>query len=54
MYQFQVKYMLNAGLKIKMVFKEEVESNLALTLSYKTMTPIIKLISKYSTRILHF
>ena len=47
--KFQVGYMLNSVLKIKKAFREQVESNMALTFSYKTMTPIRKVLRKENT-----
>ena len=51
-YTFQFRYMLNSGLNINKAFREQVESNMALTFSSKTVTSIIKLLSKENTHVI--
>ena len=53
-YQFQVEYMFNLGLKINKSFREQVESNLALTFSSTTIKPIRIVIRRYNTRYISF
>ena len=44
--------MSNTGLNINKAFREQVENNLALSLEYKTTSPIIKIWRKENTCIL--
>ena len=43
--------MLNPGLNINKAFREQAESNMDLTFSYKTMTPIRKVFRKYNNSV---
>ena len=51
-HQFQVGYMLNPGLNTNREFREQVEINLDLVFSSKTMIPIRIVLRKENTRVL--
>ena len=44
--QFQFGYMLNLGLNINKASKEKFGDNIAMTFSFKMMTPISKVLRK--------
>ena len=53
-HQFQVIYMSNPGLKIGKEFREQVESNLALTFDYEKNISIRKVSKKENTLVISF